>query len=155
PEHFINFIHENEQDLLNLTHSSCVDAEDQRASWVGDSVAFGDVARVCIGAVTGDSRYYLLSEGERIEHRLPLADVRPVLTRARHVRVPFVDRAHWDRLRDEGERVWLFWPRNCPGRRPAAVAQYLRMGIEGGCHLRDKARTRSPWFRTRLSTRPD
>jgi hypothetical protein len=113
-------------------------------------IRFGDIARVRIGAVTGDAGYFLFTESERVEARLTLADVRPVLTRARHLKAASVTRDDWDRLAREGERIWLFWPQSQPGRPRKALIEYLEAGRAADCHLREKVRVRTPWYRTRI-----
>ena len=118
-------------------------------------VRFGEVARVRIGAVTGDAQYFLLNEARRMELGLGLSDVRPVLTRARHLEGPFVTREHWSALRDRGERVWLFWPRPRSGRRPMAVADYLEVGLAHESHLGQKTRERESWFLTEINPHAD
>lgn len=113
-------------------------------------VRFGDVARVRIGAVTGDVGFFLMNESRRIEQGLPPYAVRPVLTRARHLVKATVTSGDWNALLEVGERVWLFWLPVRPGRRPNAVSEYLRSGEEAGLPLREKIRVRSPWYRTRI-----
>jgi hypothetical protein len=113
-------------------------------------IRFGDLARVRIGAVTGDTGYFLFTESERVEIGLALEDVRPVLTRARHLKGACVTRDDWTRLAREGERVWLFWPQSHPGRPRKALIDYLEAGRAAECHLREKVRVRTPWYRTRI-----
>lgn len=118
-------------------------------------VAFGDIARVRIGAVTGDAQYFLLTEARRIELGIGLPYVRPVLTRARHLESPAVTNAHWRSLRDRGERVWLFWPGPRPGRRPQAVKDYLAAGLRRESHKGQKTRERDSWFLTEINPHAD
>jgi adenine-specific DNA-methyltransferase len=118
-------------------------------------VRFGDVARVRIGAVTGDASYFLLNEVRRMELGLGSEDVRPVLTRAKHLDGPDIGMARWNKLRDEGERVWLFWPRRRPGRRPEAVEKYLSEGKRLKRHTRQKTRDRETWYLTRMNPEAD
>ncbi len=118
-------------------------------------VRFGEVARVRIGAVTGDAHYFLLSEPRRKQLGIPEADVRPVLTRARHLKEATIDVRHWDLLRNSGERVWLFWPAVRPGQRAKGVAKYLQAGIAAGCPDIEKVRARDPWYHTKLPPPPD
>jgi hypothetical protein len=118
-------------------------------------VRFGDIARVRIGAVTGDANYFLLDEDRRTELGLGLQDVCPVLTRARHLSRHEVRVRDWERLRDSAERVWLFRPGHRPGRRPKAVVDYLRAGERQKCHTRQKTRNRETWFRTPLNPAAD
>ncbi len=118
-------------------------------------IRFGEIAQIRIGAVTGDSKYFLFTEAERSERNIPLADVRPVLTRARHLKGHTVIKRDWARLRDAGERVWLFWPSDPRGQKAKSVTDYLKSGESSGCPLREKVKVRSPWFHTRMPPQPD
>jgi adenine-specific DNA-methyltransferase len=120
-----------------------------------DVIRFGDVARVRIGGVTGDSTYFLLTERQRAHLGLPHADVRPVLTRARHLEGAAVHSREWNLLREANERVWLFWPSVRRGRRVKAVMRYIEFGEAAGCPLKEKIRVRDPWFRTRMPPMAD
>lgn len=117
-------------------------------------VRFGEVARVRIGGVTGASSYFLLTEDEREVLNLPKKSVRRVVTRSRHLTEPMIETADWQRLHDDGERVWLFWPdRSCT--KLAAVSKYLEFGQELGVPTRQKVRARNPWYQTVLPPKPD
>ena len=118
-------------------------------------IRFGDIARIRIGAVTGATKYFLLTEPERRELNIPLADVRPVLTRARHLKAHLVIEKDWAGLRDAGERVWLFWPAVRRGRMARSVTEYLDLGVSSGHPLLEKVKVRSPWFQTRMPPHPD
>ncbi len=117
-------------------------------------VQFGDVARVRIGGVTGESGYFLLTETERIARGLPRSSVRPVVTRARHVIQSAIRSVDWRAIRDADERVWLFSPGESDLLHPA-VAKYLKCGQDCGVPARQKVKAREPWYRTRLPPRPD
>lgn len=116
----------------------------------------GEVIRVSIGAVTGDSGFFLLTEAERLQHQLPTSCLRPILTRARHLKGAILTKGVWRDLREKGERVWLFDP--VPStHQHSAVRKYLRLDAEsGGCH-RDagKVTNRDPWYRVALPNRFD
>lgn len=129
----------------------CGKADSSDTKWV----RFGDLARVRIGAVTGDAQFFLLNEARRLELGLGLSDVRPVLTRARHLGGAFVTPEIWSTLRDRGERVWLFRPRRRRGPRPRAVVEYLEVGLAGGSHLGQKTRERESWYLTNINPYAD
>ena len=118
--------------------------------------ALADVVTVRIGAVTGDGRYFLLNEHRRRELRLPVAALTPVVSRASHLESAEVTRTQWSRLRDDGERVWLFRPSEASLVNPA-IRRYLELPKDqGGCN-RDalQVRRREPmWFRVKLPMRP-
>jgi adenine-specific DNA-methyltransferase len=112
------------------------------------SVAFCDLYAIGIGCVTGDARYFLLTEADRIGHSLPIEAVRPVLSKARHLVAAQMTRAHWKRLLDANERVWLFSP--TPGiLKLKAVRAYLEHGKQV-CDLNAyKLKHRDPWYQVR------
>jgi hypothetical protein len=110
-------------------------------------VCFSEVARVRIGIVTGDAKFFLMSESRRRELKLPEATVVPVVTRARHLAGPWADLKTWRRLRDADERAWLFSPSDRSVKISGPVAEYVAAGKELGCHLRQKTRERERWFR--------
>ncbi|WP_185868058.1 Eco57I restriction-modification methylase domain-containing protein [Variovorax sp. DXTD-1] len=114
-----------------------------------------ELMNIRIGAVTGDSKYFLLSEQERATNNLPVGACTPVLTRARHLTSAFMDRSAWERLRDRGERVWLFRPTPTT-QAHAAVIRYLQRGLDGSCNVQaHKVRSRDPWHRTPLPPKAD
>ncbi len=73
-------------------------------------VTLGDIADIVIGAVTGDAKYFLLTEQRRLEHKLPESCCKRILTRARQLRGGEVSLDDWRQLKDGGHRVWLFSP---------------------------------------------
>ncbi len=114
-----------------------------------------EVMSVTIGAVTGDARYFLLKDSDRIEWRLPRAVLRPALTHARDLRWAEVGSVAWEQLLQANRRVWLFRPsmRMATHRR---VAAYLNLSnSDGGCNQTAfKVRDRDPWYLTELPRRP-
>ena len=117
----------------------------------GPTRRLGDVMRVRIGGVTGDAAYFLLTESERLERKLPAQSLRPVVSKARHLVSGELTQRKWQALRHNGERVWLFDP---PPRLVThrAVQSYLDLPpSSGGCRRdRYKIRDRTPWYRTPL-----
>jgi hypothetical protein len=110
-----------------------------------------DIMTLRLGGVTGDASYFLLTESERLQRNLPVKAVRPVLSKARHLIAGELTRRAWERLRDGGERIWLFDPvpsllTHC------AVRTYLQLPpTSGGCRSDGfKIRNRHPWYRAPL-----
>lgn len=113
------------------------------------------LVHIHIGAVTGDADYFLLTEDERKAWGLPQSALRPTLSRSKHLNGAVVGKKEWEALRDEGARVWLFWPTK-GALRHRAVKAYLKYGKEGGCNLAaHKIAERDPWYRTPLPGRVD
>ena len=82
---------------------------------------------------------------------MPRESVVPALTHARHLEHAMVTKHSWERMRDAGERVWLFRPTPAVAR-VASVRRYLRLGRDkGGCdRSRFKVETRKLWYRTSI-----
>jgi adenine-specific DNA-methyltransferase len=107
--------------------------------------AFSDLFAVKIGCVTGDAKYFLLRESDRVRLKLPEASVAPVLSKARHLTSAYMTGREWDRLLRADDRVWLFRPQ--PGTiKHKAVQAYLKHGHKT-CDLDAfKLRNRDPWY---------
>ena len=116
---------------------------------VGDEVTFDEIADVSIGAVTGDVSFFLMTEAQRVQRRLPRSAVRPALTRARHLDGSEITTQSWDRLLEHGERVWLFDPLDTS---PSSVQDYLQASLDNGGVDRAarKVGERKPWYRVRI-----
>lgn len=115
-----------------------------------------DFLKVSLGGVTGDSQYFILRESQRVSHSLPRSAFVPVVTKARHLKWPFIGRKQWTTLLQNDEPIWLFRPR---GRdlENAMVLRYLRRPIsKGGCdRARYKISSRKPWHATPLPSQID
>jgi adenine-specific DNA-methyltransferase len=111
----------------------------------GAFIPFSDLYNINIGCVTGDVNYFLLTESDRIDHKLPLEAVRPIVSKARHLSAARITKAEWQRLHGRDERVWLFHPDAKTLHLPA-VREYIRYG-KGICNLEGyKLKHRDPWY---------
>ena len=117
----------------------------------GSTRRLGDVMRVLIGGVTGDAAYFLLTESDRLERKLPTQSLRPVVSKARHLVSGELTQRKWQALRHKGERIWLLDPPLRLVTHPT-VQSYLDLPpSSGGCRRdRYKIRDRTPWYRTPL-----
>lgn len=150
--------HENLQSLVASLKSRRTTSRVTRAIGchpLPGRVMLRDVMIVGIGAVTGHSDYFLLSESQRLRHRLPKSSLRPVISRARHLQCSTITEDIWAGYRDRNERVWLFRPRSFDLDNPH-VRAYLELGPEQGGCKRDafKVRNRTPWWCTPLPEQP-
>lgn len=110
------------------------------------STPFSDLYSVRIGCVTGDAKFFLLRESDRIRLKLPTEALSPVLSRARHLTAAYMNAKEWQCLLDADCRVWLFNPGGKALRRKVVQA-YLEHGEEA-CDLGAyKLRNRDPWYR--------
>jgi len=120
------------------------------------SVALHKIMTIRIGAVTGDAKYFLLTEEERLQHGLPESSVHPAVSRSKHILFPEISLDRWNEMRESGERVWLFRPTN-GSMKSKFVRQYLELGDQhGACNVDAyKIVNREPWYITPIPTTPD
>ena len=117
-------------------------------------VRLDELFSVRIGCVTGDSKYFLLTESQRIEYGLPESALRPILSRARHLSAGHMRKSDWASLRSLNERVWLFAPEST-SLKNRAVRRYLARG-EQICKLDGyKIANRERWFEVPVDDAPD
>ena len=121
-----------------------------------NSCTLGEVMGIRLGGVTGDSKYFLMTDQRRMELGLPIDCLRPVLSKSRHLVSSEMTKKEWNMLREKGARIWLFDPPPRMLKHPAVVS-YLRLPTKlGGCHKgRTKIQERDLWYRTVLPERID
>lgn len=118
-----------------------------------ETIALGSVAQIRVGGVTGDAQYFLMNEDRRRGLKLPQAALTPVVSRARQLRSSFIDADVWTKLKQNGDRIWLFNPSESVKNHPS-VKTYLRRRL-GGCNRSAfKVANRRPWYRTPLPATP-
>jgi hypothetical protein len=116
--------------------------------------AFSEIADIGIGDVTGCNRVFLLSNEEREAEGIPLSQVSPIASRARHIRGLVLTKRELAEFANQGEKTWLLSPTNLD-RRNTAVRSRLA-GISS-----DKRRStvwlnkRSPWWKVTTGSRCD
>lgn len=118
-------------------------------------VALSEVADIRLGGVTGDASFFLMNEDRRQSLELPLAAIAPVVSKAKHLRSPFLNQKEWENLKASGQRIWLFNPSEKIARHPK-VKQYLKLtDSKGGCNRKAyKVTVREPWYRTPMPKSP-
>jgi hypothetical protein len=118
---------------------------------LGETLKLSEIVDIRLGGVTGDARYFLLTEQQRNELGLPKSAVKPVLSKAAHLQTALIDETAWGRLRENGARIWLFRPSKRVLQHPK-VAHYLQLQFDkGGCNRSAaKIRDRTPWYRVPL-----
>jgi len=119
-----------------------------------DFVALRDYGSPELGTVTGANHYFALSEETRREYGLKehqLARISPPGTR--HLRGLSFTQKNWEKLREEGEQVWLL--QADPDDSSAALRHYLSHGRSLRVPDAYKCRVRDPWWRPPLVSPPD
>ena len=120
------------------------------------TVCLGDIVNIRVGGVTGDVKYFVITEAQRKFLRLPRGAFRPALSKAKHLVSSEVTKERWEDLLTMGEKVWLFSPPPSLLSH-ASVKRYLLLSPQkGGCQkTRLKITTRPEWYRTSLPPRID
>ncbi|MEQ1932780.1 MAG: hypothetical protein ABL962_02715 [Fimbriimonadaceae bacterium] len=112
-----------------------------------------EVAEIGIGAVTGDSSFFLLSQTTRKALKIAEADCVPAVTRSAQVRSAVLSGVTKATLRDD-DRCLIFLPR-CEKLRSVGANRYIRAGERGLCALENfKVKHRDPWHTCDLPMNP-
>lgn len=100
-----------------------------------------------LGMVTGSNDFFALADSDVRARRIAAHEVERISPPgSRHLRRLSFDDADWERLKDEGARVWLFRPK--PGQRLSKGARdYIADGEDLEVHEAYKCRVREPWWR--------
>jgi adenine-specific DNA methylase len=108
--------------------------------------AFGNVAAVDVGIVTGANKFFLVPEATvRAYHLGPWAHA--MFGRSEHVPGVIYDRQTHEANRRRGLPAHFLWFKDTPlAQLPEIVRRYLREGQRQGLHRRYKCRIRRPWF---------
>lgn len=114
------------------------------------------IAKIRLGGVTGDASYFLMNDKRRKELRLPVSAMTPVVSKAKQIRSATIDKEQWSKLKDSGERIWLFNPKENQTKEES-VSDYLELDLDdGGCNREAfKVSNRDPWYRISLPETAD
>ncbi len=112
-----------------------------------------DWGRVSLGAVTGDNRFFTLSEARRAELGISLHHVRPLVPPgSKHLRTLSYGQAQVQASCAARQATWLFYPDESA--LDGDVLAYIAYGETGGVSQRYKCRVRAPWWRVPLPKQP-
>jgi adenine-specific DNA methylase len=135
--------------LLEQTAASGVKKAIDRARFR----TLGDLGRADIGVVTGANDFFVLTESDVAEHKIPASALTPVVSKAAHVPGARFTAEEWTALRRAGSPAYLLVVDEA--RATGRVARYLEIGERLGLPDRYKCRTRSPWYRVPYVRKPD
>lgn len=109
--------------------------------------------RPYLGAVTGNNKWFMLTATEATGLNLKADElVRVSPPGSSHLRCLTFSEAAWSKLREEGRKTYLFYPKDQPS--PAAQKR-IAAGEEAGIDRAYKCRVRRPWWRVPLVRKPD
>lgn len=101
--------------------------------------------RPYLGCVTGENRYFTLTDAMRVGYNLRQSEVvRISPPGSRHLRGLEFSQAAWEQERNEGKRCWLFSPD--PDELSSGSESYIAAGEQLGVQRGYKCRVRDPWF---------
>lgn len=123
-------------------------------SYIGNEfIGLSEYGRPELGTVTGANHFFCLTEETRLSAGIGESHVTPISPPGtKHLKGLAFTPSDWRRLRDAGDRVWLFRPEDTDS---SGVRQYVRAGETAGVHLGYKCRNRSPWWRPPATADPD
>jgi adenine-specific DNA-methyltransferase len=106
----------------------------------------GSLATLSIGAVTGCNRIFLMTEEDRRTMGINRADVRPVVSRARHLRGLSIDATSLFEQASAGEKTWLLTPQSIDAKGQGVRRQLARIPAKQRRFTHWFAK-RKPWWK--------
>lgn len=118
------------------------------------SRTFGELAEIGIGDVTGCNRIFLLSGAERELDLIPLSQLTPVASRARHIKGLVLTKRELADLAAKGEKTWLLSPSEITQRNSSVRRRLARISSS---QRRDTVwlNKRDPWWKVTTGSRCD
>lgn len=113
--------------------------------------SLGEIAKISIGAVTGRNSVFLLSERERLDAKICIGDICPVVSRARHVKGLKIKKSDLFELAELGEKTWLLQPLALT----PSIESYLSVIPDKDRESVVWFRKRDPWWRVQTAVRYD
>ncbi len=137
--------------LKKRTIGKTLSVGNQTKSSERKTVRFRDLFDLRIGAVTGDSRFFLLDQTHAKQHRLPREALTPILTKSRQLKWASITNSRYKSLVKEDERIWLFRPTH-EVLHVRSVRKYLALDPKvGGCNRAAfKVSQREKWHQVAL-----
>jgi len=111
----------------------------------------GEVAKLSIGYVAGDTQFFHLSDERRRKLRLPKSDLKRVVCRGSQISGTVFTDHDWLALSQADERCWLLYPRDDHS---TVTRKLIRRGSRHGVSRRAKCASRRPWWRIGLGDLP-
>lgn len=106
-----------------------------------------------LGMVTGNNNWFTLTRDDVVKLGLEKSDLLPISPPgSRHLRGLAYDAGAWERMKNDGRRVYLFRPEDVPSE---AAHRRIRSGERDNVHRAYKCRVRKTWWRTPLVRVPD
>jgi len=113
-----------------------------------DVKRIGEVAKVDLGYVTGENKFFHLSAAEAESLGLSPAHLTRALTTEKGIAGLRFTARDWTQCLKDGRQAWLLTPKNRSAR---AVARLLRRKAAVGAQQRYKCKQRTPWWRVPLA----
>ncbi|MCA9256691.1 MAG: N-6 DNA methylase, partial [Phycisphaerales bacterium] len=110
----------------------------------GEMGTLVDVADCSRGIATGANGYFTLTDSERLDASIDIADVTPCVTKAGHATSNCFGAEEFDALKRADRKVWLLTPHEPLS---AAVEAYLERGRAMKIHARYLPSHRPVWYR--------
>ncbi len=115
--------------------------------------ALNEWGKTSLGIVSGNNRYFAVSQQVVDEHKIGSADlVRLSAPGSKHLRGLEFTHDDWEVMRADGSPVYLFYPSPHPSKGAKA---YIALGEAEDVHTAYKCRVRHPWYRVPFQNAPD
>ncbi len=152
----LRFEHSGIESLISFFNSSCSEGGKHLSNSCYQGQKIGDHAHVSIGAVSGDARYFVLSEDQLRQSNIPTTACLPVLSKSSQVKANLLQQVSIKNVQcSPGVRHWLFTPNEEMSANPG-IREYLEYGLSGGCKVQNfKVKNRPIWYSIYAPEEPD
>ncbi len=121
------------------------------ATLLSHSKPLGMLAQLSIGAVTGRNNVFLLSEAERLDAGIAISDLRPVVSRRKHIAGIMLSAQDLLHLARDGQKTWLLSPEELT----VPVSKYLESVSKAEQLSVVWFKKRNPWWKVQLAAQYD
>ncbi|MGE4533632.1 HsdM family class I SAM-dependent methyltransferase [Halomonas sp.] len=153
PEKWTGFKPKNEEKWTPALLSSKAFSVYEECLKSGSFELLSDWGNIYLGAVTGNNKYFTLSQQEVSTFKISKRDLTKISPPgSRHLRGLVFSEKAWESLALNGAPCYLFTPRKSPSK---GALNYINHGEEKNINQAYKCKVRSPWWRVPLVEKPD
>lgn len=109
-------------------------------------IRLGDWVTPRIGVVTGNNRFFILSQSEREKREIPEEFFVPVIKRPVYLSGLIARNSNFRWLKEKDKEYLLLSLPESMSEMPGALRSYIEQGINNEVHQAEKCKSRKPWY---------
>lgn len=109
-------------------------------------IRMGEWVKTRIGVVTGNNKFFILSQAEQEQRNIPDDYLVTIIRRPTHLTGLWVRDEDLQVLAENGSKFLLLAPNQVKSKLPKSLREYIQYGQEIGISKAQKCRERQPWY---------